>query len=309
MDKRPILSLCIPTNGAVEWVLPVVKSIYSQGYDDKKFEVVITDNGKNSQLPTYIAKMNYRSLRYRQTKDEGFLNLVTCLKDGHGLFCKMINHRSVMLPGSIADMVALIERYKDRQPIIYCSTGNCNFDGEIMECPDTDVFVRNMSYWCSWSAGIGFWNKDIPRLSEVKLNDMFPNASLLFDVRVNPQYVIWNKEYQKMEDDSGKGGYDVFYTFGVTFLDILNDLRIRKRISSETFVSVKNDLYIFLCKIYLNEVLLPTKHTFIIKNIAESMDVYYCRCSYRKMVLMGYIKAFLAYAKSIIGKPFKSHKH
>ena len=78
MDKQPILSLCIPTNGAVEWILPVIESIYSQGYDTDKFEVVITDNGKDSQLPAYISKMNYPNLCYKQTSAEGFLNLVSC---------------------------------------------------------------------------------------------------------------------------------------------------------------------------------------------------------------------------------------
>ena len=110
MDNQPILSLCIPTNGAVEWILPVIESIYSQGYDNSKFEVVITDNGKDSLLPEYIAKMEYPNLRYRQTTDDGFLNLVTCLKEGKGLFCKMINHRSVLLPNSILKLLITPEQ-------------------------------------------------------------------------------------------------------------------------------------------------------------------------------------------------------
>ena len=123
MDHQIILSLCIPTNGAVEWILPVIESIYAQEYDTSKFEVVITDNGKQSQLPSYIAKMNYPNLRYKQTDDEGFLNLVTCLKEGKGMFCKMINHRSKLLPGTIKTMIDLVLQYKESQPLIYCSDG------------------------------------------------------------------------------------------------------------------------------------------------------------------------------------------
>jgi hypothetical protein len=287
MNKQPILSLCIPTNGAVEWILPVIESIYSQGYDTDKFEVVITDNGKDSQLPVHIARMDYPNLCYKQTTDEGFLNLVSCLKEGNGLFCKMINHRSVMLPGSIADMVTLVEKYKDTQPIIYCSDGNLKSDGDYVECPNTDDFVRHLSYWCSWSAGVGFWQKDIPQISNIKLNEMFPNASLLFEIRNDSDYVIWNKKYEQMCDDSGKGGYDLFNTFGVVLLDILSDLRIKSRISSETFVSVKRDLYQFLCVLYRDEVLLPTKHTFIISQVAQNLDIYYGRYYYCKMVLKG----------------------
>lgn len=305
MDKQPILSLCIPTNGAVEWILPVIESIYSQGYDNEKFEVVITDNGKDSPLPAHIANMNYPNLRYKQTTDEGFLNLVSCLKEGKGLFCKMINHRSVMLPGSIFQMVSLIEKYKDSQPIIYCASGNCNMSGDILECKNTDAFVSSLSYWCSWSGGIGFWQRDILRLGEIELNEMFPNASLLFGVRINASYVIWNKVFQNMESDAGKGGYDLFYTFGVVFLDIINELRTQMRITSKTFIFVKRDLYHFLCDLYLNEVILPTKHTFIIKNIKESLSIYYGIYCYRKMVLMGYMKAFWRCLKWGLLKPFK----
>ena len=61
MNKQPILSLCIPTNGAVEWILPVIDSIYSQGYDNEKFEVVITDNGKESKFFNWPYTIYYGS--------------------------------------------------------------------------------------------------------------------------------------------------------------------------------------------------------------------------------------------------------
>ena len=50
IDKTPLLSICIPTNGIVSYVLPVLDSIYSQvkGNDLELFEVVIVDNGKGN---------------------------------------------------------------------------------------------------------------------------------------------------------------------------------------------------------------------------------------------------------------------
>lgn len=300
MDKQPILSLCIPTNGAVKWILPVIESIYAQGYDNEKFEVVITDNGEDSHLPEYINIKNYKNLRYIQTTDKGFLNLVTCLREGKGLFCKMINHRSKLLPGSISEMVELVELYKDTMPIIYMADNRINSVDDYLECINTDDFVRHLSYWCSWSAGIGFWQKDISKIASVNLDLMFPNFSLLFGVREESHYIIWNKKYQKMEDDTGKGGYDLFKTFGVILLDLLNELRINSRISSRTFVLVKLDLYDFLCKNYIDEVLQPTKHTFIIKDIAESLEVYYGRYYYWKMVLTGSLKALIIYPRRLI---------
>ena len=289
MDKQPILSLCIPTNGAVEWILPVLKSIYSQGYDNEKFEVVITDNGKDSQLPAHIAKMEYPNLCYRQTTDEGFLNLVTCLKDGNGLFCKMINHRSVLTPGSIEKMVGLVEKYKEKQPIIYCVNGNIK-SPDIVECENLDFFVQNLSYWCSWSAGIGFWQKDLVNIDKIELNHMFPNASMLLDIRRDSKYVVWNGVYMKMADDAGKGGYDFYDTFAVVLLDIMSSLRKEGRIKKTTFVRFKKDLLDYLSSFYYSDVVCPTNRTYIVKDIRESMMVYYSDYEYRKMVTLCYLK-------------------
>lgn len=293
MENQPLLSLCIPTNGAVEWILPAIESIYSQGYDNDKFEVVITDNGKDSKLPEHIAKMSYPNLRYKQTTDEGFLNLVSCLKEGHGMFCKMINHRSLLVDGAIEKMVELIDKYKEKEPIIYCSSGHIR-KPEIVECHNADDLVKNLSYWCSWSAGIGFWKKDIKHIDEVELNEMFPNASLLFNIRKDAQYVIWNYPYQKMEDDAGKGGYNLFETFGVNFINIMDNLRKEGRITDQTFRFVKNDNYKKLCWLYYSEVIQTSNHTFILDNIKDSMKVHYGLCKYWQMVILGYLRLLLS---------------
>lgn len=300
MGNLPILSLCIPTNGAVEWLLPVLSSIYCQNYDQSKFEVVITDNGRDSLLPEYIAKMTYPNLRYKQTTDEGFLNLVTSIKEGRGLFCKMINHRSVMLPGSISDLVCMVEKYAERKPMIYCANGNTNI-GEILECRNLDEFVKGLSYWSSWSAGIGFWKEDISRFDDIEQYDLMPNASLLFDIRKESEYVIWDKPYMKMEDDKGKGGYDLFQTFAVGYLDLINNLRFNRRISQDTFLKVKSDLLDFLKKLYLREAILPTNHTFIIGDVRKSINVYYSKYDYLSMVIGAWLKAPYYYLRFIMG--------
>ena len=291
MDNQLLLSLCIPTNGAVQWVLPVLDSIYHQNYDHSRYEVVITDNGKDSQLANYLKDYDYPNLRYIPTTDEGFLNLVTSLKEGRGLFCKMINHRSVLLPGTIEKMVYLVERYKDNQPVLYFSDGHVK-GSEIIDCKDLDQFVTNLNFWVSWSAGIGIWRKDIEHIDSVELDKMFPNMSLLLNLRKESQYVIWNQRYEQMGDESGKGGYDLFDTFAVHFLDIIKSLLDGRRINLRTFNIVKNDLFGFLTNLYKSEVILPTKHTFILKDIKKSMKVYYGMYGYWRMVVHAYLMAF-----------------
>ena len=57
-----------------------------------------------------------------------------------------------------------------------------------------------------------------------------------------------------------------------------------------------------LSSLYVSEVLLPTKHSFIIGDVRKSMGVYYGDFYYKKMVLIGRIKAIYRSIKGLIAK-------
>lgn len=289
-DKTPLLSICIPTNGVVEWVVPVIESIYSQGADDSMFEVVITDNGKSSALSKAVEVFKYNNFRYYKTSSPGFTNQIDAFEKCRGEFCKMLNHRSRMLPGSIDSLLSIIWKYRERKPVIYCAEGHAK-GGEFIECKNLDEFVCSLGYYLSWSAGTGVWKEDLSVLREKTTDKMFPHILFLAGLRKESEYVIWNGLYEQMANDAGKGGYNVFQTFAVHFLDILIGFKTNGRISQKTFVGVKNELYGFLVNLYMREVILPTKHTFIIEDVRGSMSVYYGSYYYRKMVLKACIGA------------------
>lgn len=312
--KKPILSICLPTNGAVQWVIPTLRSVYEQGVDKALFEVVITDNGEDSQLAEALIEFNYSNLRYIKTQDKGFLNLVTCLQMGNGLFCKMLNHRMVLLPGMLQKMIDFVNRYKDDKPVIYFLNGNGKLPNTT-ECNNIDEFVYAMNLWVSWSAGIGFWDIDKIKLSSIEPNEMFPNTSLLFEHRLDSKYIIWNEIYGKMQDDSGKGGYDLFHTFGVVLNDLLLDLCKKKRITNTTFKYVKRTIFIFIQGLYYREVLRSKKsnHNYIIHNIRKSISEYYGLSGYYYIV----VREILVLIKNVIRKisitpsvknPYPSHR-
>ena len=268
MNENKLISLCIPTNGKVEFVLPVLESIYSQGVDDNLFEVVITDNGKDSALEESIdTYKTHGNLFYYKSDLNGFVNQVDSFKRSNGLFIKMLNHRAKLIPGVLAELIAMVEKYKESQPCIYCSDGVLSKE-ELIECDNFDSFVNDLSYYSSWSAGVGIWAKDKPMLDKISYDQMFPHASIIFEIRQESQYVIWNKKFMDMKDDPTKGGYNIFHTFAVVYLDIIKDLENRKRISNQTFVSIKNDLRRFLIEWYYNLCVAKTQYRF------ETTDKY-----------------------------------
>lgn len=305
MENNPILlSICIPTNGIVEWVVPVIDSIYAQGVDNSLFEVVITDNGEKEDLMEAVKKYKQENFNYYRTTSKGFTNQIDAFEKCNGQFCKMLNHRSKMLPGSIMDLLTLVKKYKDTKPILYCAEGNAK-GGEIVECNSIDEFVRSLSYYASWSAGTGVWREDLADVRSKPIDMFFPHTVYLFGLRKESQYVIWNKKYEQMADDAGKGGYDLYDTFAVHFLDIIKGLFDGGRISLQTFNIIKNDLFGFLTILYKNEILLPTKHTFILRNIKRSMQVYYGTSGYWRMVIIAYLTVPYSFARSVARKVLK----
>lgn len=286
--NKPIVSLCLPTNGAIEWVIPTLESVYKQNVDYSLFEVVITDNGEDSQLDNALKRYSYPNLKYYRTTDKGFLNLVTCLQKGTGLYNKMLNHRMLIEPNMLSKMIDVVLWYKDKKPVMYFLNG-CMDIPEYTECDNLSQFISVMNIYCSWSAGIGFWDVDIEKLSEINTNEMFPNASLLFEHRTNSDYIIWNGIYGKMQDETGKGGYDLFQTFGVELIRIIESLYSRGRIDQNTFFLFKKKNFKYLINLYVAHVLRPSKNTFDIKNIKESISVYYNVLGYYKLVLLAHI--------------------
>lgn len=295
MGNNLLLSICIPTNGVVEWIIPAINSIYSQGVDNNEFEVVVTDNGEKDDLEIAVSQFEYPNFHYYRTNSRSFENQIDAFEKCSGVFCKMLNHRSKMLPGSIFRLLEVIKKYKEEKPIIYCAEGHVK-GGEYVECENVDKFVRSLNYFISWSAGTGVWKEDLKDVREKKIDKMFPHIVFLLGLRNESKYVIWNQEYEQMGDDSGKGGYDLFDTFAVHFLDIINGLLREGRIQQKTFYYVKKELLRFLVKLYKDEVVLPTKHTFILQNIRRNVKTYYGNLGFYMMVVCAYllvVKQFL----------------
>lgn len=286
--SKPLLSICIPTNGVSKWILPTLDAIYSQQVDLSLYEVVITDNGVNSTLSQDLGLYKYSNLHYVKTSDSGFLNLVTSLKCGSGILRKMLNHRSIIVPGTIERWLCLVENYKKTKPILYFSDFRLK-KGGCIECENLDSFIENLSYWSSWSAGLSIWDIDADRIDVIKLNEMFPNTSLLFNIREKTEYVICDEKYQDMQDETGKGGYDLFHTFSVTYLDILSDLRIHKRISEKTFSFVKKELKGFLSMWFRTLLYNHDKYTFVNSDVKQSFSIYYSEKDYYYICISAYL--------------------
>lgn len=255
MDSDILLSLCVPTNGVIEWVIPVIDSIYAEKHPASSFEVVVTDNGNNSEFASLMNEYEskYENLVYKQTKAISFQNQIEAFKLARGRLIKFINHRMKLLPGALNYLIQYAEENAEEFPVTYFSNGVLKKLPEITTLNTFDDYVRALSYYSSWSAGTAMWKSDFERMDTSKpFNMYFPHIDMVFFNKTGDTYKIVNKVLMEEipVDDTKKGKYDLFDAFAYEYIRVLDELRHGRFISNETFEIVKKENKRFVAKLY-----------------------------------------------------------
>lgn len=276
----PIISLCIPTNGVIEWMFPALDSIYRQGVKEDIYEVVVTDNGDNAEFEQRMLEYAsyHPNLHYYRVKTLPFMNEIEAYRRTSGLFIKYLNHRSLLREGTLREYIKFVKRTIDYKPIVYFSNGILKGNKGRSKYGTFDHFVRRLSYFSSWSTGMAFWKDDFERVDlDSDLNELFPHTKILFHERDRKEYIVDNRRLLD-EQEVGtipKGTYDLFYTFGVDYLGILVKLIQDGDISMETFSEIKDENLRFILNMHLDFVVRKIPCSYILSSFGKSMGVYY----------------------------------
>lgn len=300
LDDRPLVSLCIPTNGVVEWVVPVIDSIISQLNENNndKIEIVIEDNGDNKFFREVIKtyQERYSVLNYFKSNSDGFMCQIDCFNDARGHFIKLINHRAMIKEGMLDYLIDVISREINLKSVIFFSNGHV----PDRVCSDFDEFVCNLSYWSSWSGGLGFW-KDNINLKELNTNVFFPHLCVLFSNKKHNKYIIDGKRiFDEVEKGHAKKStYNIFYVFGVVYPAILSSLIIDESINIETFNSIKKALEGFLIDQHINFKLLKHTASYDLTHEKDYMSAYFEWKTFKRKI---FIRFFQRALKKIVSK-------
>lgn len=295
MGAEMKLSLCIPTNGVDDLIFEVLDSIYSQNMDREVYEVIVMDNGGNQLFKKKMRRYaeDRGNLLFYETDSPLFLNEIDAYLCAHGEFIKFINHRTKLLPGTLKKYLEFIEQYRDTKPCIYFSNGVLH-NHEITKYDTFDKFVYHMSYWSSWSTGMGVWREDLEKVMEKspEMNVLFPHTSILFGLSDKNTYMIDDRELllEIRGKNIKKGRYDLFYAFGVEYPFILCDLYRKHKISSGTLRTVLDDNLSLIAFFYQGFVLNKKETNYIIDGFDDAMGVFYTSEQVEKRVKEKYGK-------------------
>lgn len=301
MSGNKIISICIPTRNRDSILRNTLESIYRENIPLNEFEIVIYDSSDNLDTKNLIRDyFNFENLIYVNGPNYGYLNLVEVLKLGKGKFLKLHNDYSEFIPGSLIKVIKFISDYEPIRPVIFFSNNSIK-SIKLQEFNNLDSLLGEINYLCTWSTMFGIWKFDFDLMSLGKLNHMFPHTDLLLELSNKTKYIINNDQIFRNATIHGKGGYNLFYTFSVDFLNLLKDKVNDDKISFETFVLIKNQLFkTFLVKWYCDLIVLPNKYTFEKRDIKKSILINYTFGDFLTMCGMAYVKALIIVFKRLI---------
>ena len=280
MTSTIFLSLCIPTNGVTEWVVPVLDSIYREQIAEELFEVVVTDNGENKEFFWKMKEYSdlHQNLIYKKTTAIGFENQIEAFKIAKGQLIKFVNHRMQFVPGGLKYLVEYAEKNREKKPITYFMNGENKKLKQYNMYSSFDEYIREMSYWSSWSAGTAVWKEDFENIDlSIRCNSLFPHTALIFSNRKSELYVIDNQIIMKdlLTDETKKGKYNLFYAFAVEYVSIILQLYREKSISIGTFLNVKKDNLEFISGLYWRYIIRKKACSYDLSGYKEAIEVYY----------------------------------
>lgn len=278
-----ILSLAIPTNGISEWVFPVLDSIYKQGVDENKFEVVVTDNGNNDDFYREIIryKKKHNNLIYRKNHTKMFMNQIEAFKLCTGEYIKFVNHKSKLEEGMLNYLIEYVECNSKKKPVTFFLNGAKTQKKQSNILSEFDSFIYELSYNSSWSGGVGCWKSDFDKLLEsgniMRYEGLFPHLVFVFLPFCNREYKIDNANIFKQiqVNETRKGRYDLFYAFGIEYMNAVKNLFQDEFIAQDTYEHIKNDNKIFIENLYAEYVIFHKKCSYDISSAKLSLNQYY----------------------------------
>ena len=302
MGNAYLLSLCIPTDGISDWVFPVLDSIYSQKVDERLFEVVVSDNGNDSDFKSMMEEYgkNHSNLVYVKTDAVMFHNQIEALKAGSGEYLQFVNHRFALSNGGLEYLLEFVRKNRDTMPVAYFSLGKLGTWNGAKEFDNFDKFVYCLGNMVSWTSGVGVWKKKFEKIPAcAKVDDISPHSHILFCDRNNARYIVDNTilAHEIDLDQTRKGKYDLFKAFAVDEVTIALNLYADGSISADTLKKVRLGYRNYVSECYFHFILRKKPCSYDISGFEDAMGIIFSKW-----------EIFLGVVPIAVGKAYRKSK-
>lgn len=243
--KEPIVSICLPCYGRVEYVRRTLKSIYEYNSDVSldDYEIVISDNDPKQNIRSLVSEFNFPNIHYHYTECEGFMNSYYVLTYANGKLLKLHNSQVLFRKGVLAELINEVKVNLVKKPLIFYTNGLL-YKNKSKEFETFDEFFYAMSYWPSWSNGFSIWKEDFEKIEKVSLNKLFPHTSLFITQHFKKKFVVNDNHWFETQRVKGRSGHNKFEAFTIEFPSLVDECYQNKWLTLKTKKHILYDIMI-----------------------------------------------------------------
>ncbi len=257
-DRRPVLSICLPTYNRCEYLEPTIKSIVEQKIfkETNDIELVVGDNvstdATREVVERYQREFPDKIVYLRQEKSiHPSIHFIKVLEAGRGEFLKLNNDYLAYKEGGLEHLVEIIKENLERKDPIFLY--HVDWELKVKKCETIDDFLRVDPLYNAWIGGFGFWREDFAQYGKylVTLADtMIPQTYILLEMCVDKGLVVYHYDGFNPLSVNKKTGYNVAEVFGYRYLTFLKEFLKRGALSQKMFVEVKKTILKNLVNVY-----------------------------------------------------------
>lgn len=286
--ENPLLSICIPCYGRVDYVRKTLQSIFLENSTIplNEYEVIISDNDPKQEIKTLVEEFkDYTNLKYFHTKCEGFMNSYYVLTYAKGEFLKLHNSQTLFKKGALQRIIDEIKQQRKNQTLIFYTNGLLN-KFKSTEYSSFEEFMYNLSYWSSWSNGFNIWKKDFEQIGSIKLNKLFPHTSLFLTQHKAQNFCINDNILFEIQRIPKRGGHNKFQAFTIEYPSLIDECCKSGLISKQCKKHILNNILLeFLPSLIFNKYIARIE-TFDSTGFKENIKRYFPPYAYPLVLIL-----------------------
>jgi len=323
-DKKPILSICIPTWNRAKFLEQSLIRFTEQidGVDSSELELYVSDNCSDDSTPEVVNKYIAKGLPITYNRNESNLgaagNFVKCMQWASGKYILLLGDDDILKQGALKYILDIL-RGKD-YGLIHLKQCIKN-EGEPVVYTDLEEYFKKISYWFTFMSGCIF-RKDIVEYIDAEKyigTHLLQMPYYLTSATKGKENLLVNRQILEAGlDSSSNGGYNFYEVFVKNYLNIWHEFVDNGSITEPCYEYLKKDIYVNFIIGFNFQLLVRHKNVkdentpyignrkgFKIAGAKEILDQYYGQDIYYKISWTKYAKM---YVKGGINKMIKIFK-
>ena len=233
-NKRPLLSICIPTYNRAEYLEGAICNIVNDDAFCDKVEIVISDNASTDNTQEIGEKFanKYSNIHYyKNVENIRDKNFILALQRAKGKYVRLFNDTLRLKKGALNHFLHIISVSSENEPLFFFQNIPFLNKNQKKILKNASDFINEASFFITWIANLGNWKQYIDaipnpdRCSHLLLAQV--DWSLVIVSKSDSSIIYFGDFFQSIVPRN-KGGYNLFKVFVDNYLRILRGYRLKK---------------------------------------------------------------------------------